>query len=165
MENHQKKTAYDRILEIVAIAALLGSFYPLLFYNTIDPNALFPIHYNFAGEPDNWGGRSSLWVMPLIGLAFYIGMSILQKYPKIYNYPRKVTKKNANYLYRMGVQLIRHLKACFLLILAYSNIDMYIEAIGKNSNIAPIVYAVLIAVMFLPIVIYTVKMRRYKPKI
>jgi hypothetical protein len=163
MENHQKKTAYDKILEIVAIVALLGSFCPLMLYNTINPDAIFPVHYNFSGV-DRWGGRSSLWIIPLIGLASYIGLSIIQKYPKIYNYPCKVTKQNANYLYRLGVQLMRHVKVCFMIILAYANNDMYLGAI-KGISPTPIVYIILMAGMFIPVIIYTIKMTRYKSKL
>jgi len=162
MENHRKKTTYDKILEIVAVAALLVSFCPLLLYHTIHPDDVFPTHYNIAGEIDGWGGRSSLWLIPLIGLAFYIGLSILQKYPKIYNYPCKVTEQNANYLYRMGVQLMRHVKACFMIILAYANNDMYMGAINKNSGPIGILYAILMAGMFVPVIIYAIKMVRYK---
>jgi len=115
MENHQKKPVYvyNKMLEIIAVVMLLGIFYPLLFYNTIDRNVLIPVHYNFFGEVDRWGGRFALWFLPLIGLAFYIGFSILQKYPKTSNYPSKVTEQNARYLHRMGVQLIRHIKVFF----------------------------------------------------
>jgi len=164
METYKKKTTYDKILEIVAIAALLGSFCPLLFYNTIATDAVFPIHYNIDGEVDGWGGRSNLWSMPLIALAFYIGLSILQKYPKIYNYPCKVTAKNADYLYRMGVQLMRHIKVCVIIIFAYASNDMYIGAINKSSKPMPIVYAIVMAGMFVPVIIYVIKMIRYKPK-
>ncbi|MCL2510617.1 MAG: DUF1648 domain-containing protein [Bacteroidales bacterium] len=99
MKNHQSKTTYDKIVEVVAVAALLCAFYPLLFYNSIDSNALFPTHYNFAGEVDGWGDRTSLWIMPLIALVFYVGLSIVQKYPKIMNYPCKITEQNVDYHY------------------------------------------------------------------
>ena len=163
MKDHQKKTIYDKILEVVAAAALLWAFYPLFFYNNIDSNAVFPTHYNIAGEVDGWGDRSSLLIMPLITLVLYIGFSILQKYPKIYNYPCKVTEQNANYLYRMGVQLMRHVKVYITILFAYSSNDMYSGAISEsNRPMLPILYIILMAGMFLPVIIYTVKMKRYK---
>jgi hypothetical protein len=164
MKNNIKKTTYDILLEIVAIAALLGSFYPLLFYNTIDSDVLIPVHYNFLGEADSWGGRSALWHMPLLGLTLYIGLSILQKYPEIYNYPCKVTKKNVNYIYRMGVRLVMHFKVLGLLLLAYINNSSYAAVIGKNfgqSNYVIIFF--IMGLLFLG-VFFIFKMIFYKPK-
>jgi hypothetical protein len=164
MEDNQKKTTYDKVLEVVAIAALLWAFYPLLFYSSIDSNASFPTHYNLAGEVDGWGGRSSLWNLPLIGLVFYIGLSILQKYPGIYNFPCEVTEKNVNYLYRMGVQLIRSVKVLLICIFAYGSNDIYAGATGKAFAHSSLVVVLFVIGLFLLIVIYTVKMVRYNPK-
>jgi hypothetical protein len=165
MENHRKKTAYDKILEVVAIALLLGSFYPLLFYNSIDSNTLVPIHGNFFGEVDRWGDRSNLWIIPLIGLGLYILMSISQKYPTIINYPCKITEKNANYIYRMGVQLVRHIKVFITLTFTYISNIFYRMAIGKDAKLNMFIVYMLFAGIFLLVIIYTIKMRRYKPNL
>jgi len=163
MKNCQKRTTYDKILEVVVIAVLLWAFCPLLFYNSIDSNAVFPTHYNIAGEVDGWGGRSFLWILPLIGLALYIGLSIAQKYPRILNYPRQVTEQNADYLHKMGVQLIRHIKVIFVFILAYGCNDMYAGAMGKAFSHSGFVVILSIAGMFLIITIFCIKMIRYNP--
>ena len=165
MENHQKRTTYDKILEIAAIVALLGACYPLLFYGTIDSNTLIPIHYNFAGEVDRWGDRSVLWIFPPIALLFYIGLSMLQKYPHTYNYPSKVTKENADYLYKMGVQLMRHIKVLTIFILAYLNNNTYTVAIGRGTGPNEYILYALIAGILLLVIIYSIKMVLYKPKI
>jgi len=162
MENHRKKTTYDKILEIVAIVALLAGFYPLLYYSSIDSNALFPTHYRFFGEIDGWGGRSTLWTMALIGLTFYVGLSVLQKFPKIYNYPCKVTEQNADYLYRLGVQLVRQVKVLCVFIMAYANNSIYRVVIGKDTGPDDFIVSMFILLMLSLLTIYIIKMMRYK---
>jgi len=165
MENYLKKTTYDKILEVVAIAALLVGFYPLLYYSSIDSNAVLPTHYNIIGEIDGWGNRSALWTMALIGLTFYIGLSVLQKYPQIYNYPCKVTEQNAHYLYRLGVQLIRQMKVLLVLIFSYANNSIYRVAIGKTIGPDGFVVSVFLLLMLSLLTIYIVKMMQYKSKV
>jgi len=161
MESYKHKTTYDKILEVVAIAALLWAFYPLLFYCNTDSEALFSTHFNLSGEADGWGGRSILWIIPPIALLFYIGLSIVQKFPKIYNYPCEVTEQNADYLYRMGVQLVRHIKVSVVLAFAYINNDMYAVVIGRCSSPNLFIIGIFIGIILLPIIIYIRRMSRY----
>jgi len=164
MENYKKKTTYDKIVEIVALAALVWAFCPPLF-NSIDSDAILPVHFNLVGEVDGWGDSSVLWIIPPIALLLYIGLSILQKFPKVYNYPCEVTEENANYLYRMGVQLIRHIKVSIVLTFAYINYDIYAVAIGRCASPNLFIIGMLIGITLLPIIICFSKMSRYKPKL
>ena len=164
MENYKKKTKYEKILEAISIVALFCSSYPLLFYSKLESSVLIPVHYDIYGVVDRWGPRHSLWILQLIPLILYFGLSILQQYPKIYNYPCKVTEQNANYLYRMGVQLIRHVKVFVILSFAYISNVTYAIAIGKATNLNMLVLILFFTGMFLSLIIYPIKMIRYKPK-
>ena len=170
MEKYLKKTIYDKILEVAAIAALLWMFYPLLFYSNIDSNALIPIHYNFFGEVDGWGGRPTLWITPLIGLALYIGLSIfqiglsiLQKHLQKCHDPGKTTAKKANYLRmgmrlgRMGWQFVSQEKLLSILLFAYVSNNIYSVAIGTTTELNIFILYILIAGMFVVDIIYTIK--------
>jgi len=164
MKDYQSKTTYDKIVEVAAIAALLWAFCPLFFYNSVDNNTLVPVHYNLSGEVDGWSDRTSLWVLPSIALLFYVGLSMLQRCPYMYNYPCEVTKENADHLYRMGVQLVRHVKVLFILIFAHINNASYAIAIGKSVGLNLAINISLLAAIFLTLIIYVIKMLRYKPK-
>jgi len=164
MESYKKKTTYDKILEVVAIAALVWAFYPPIF-NSIDSDAIIPVHFNLAGEVDGWGDSSVLWIMPPIALLLYIGLSIAQKHPKICNYPCRITEQNADYLYKMGVQLIRHIKVSVVLMFAFVSNDIYAVAIGKSSSPNLFIIGIFTGIItLLPIIIYIRKMCRYKPE-
>jgi hypothetical protein len=170
MKNHQKKNIYDKILEVVAVAALLWAFYPLFFYSSIDSNASIPIHFNFAGEADGWGGRSVLWITPLIGLALYIGLSIFQIGLSIFqkqlqkcNNSFKVTERKAHYL-RMGMRLVKmgwqyvcQEKVLCILMFAYISNNIYNVAIGKAIGPNMLSVYILTVGMILLQIIYTIK--------
>lgn len=103
-----KKSIYDWVIETLTTLCLLWSFYPFCFYSKF--TGPVPIHYNALGQVDIWGNRSFFWLLPLLSLTFYIGISISEKYYSKFNYPIKVTEKNANSLYKLALGLLRHMK-------------------------------------------------------
>jgi hypothetical protein len=49
------------------------------------PNHM-PVHFNLKGEPDRWGEKWVFWIPIIIGMFLWGGLSLLEKYPHIYNY-------------------------------------------------------------------------------
>src|SRR5690625_7494445 len=45
-----------------------------------------PAHYNALGEVDRWGSKWEMLILPIIATVLWIGMTILEKYPHVYNY-------------------------------------------------------------------------------
>lgn len=90
----------------VAITAYVLWQYPSL------PEVV-PTHFDFRGEPDDFGGRSSvLWLAGIMtGLAVLIAW--LSTKPHILNYPGDVTEKNAQAVYREGERLMVWLLVAF----------------------------------------------------
>ncbi len=160
--NSFKKGNYNRILEIVALIGLILSLTPLLFFNKIDKNVSIPIHYNLYGEIDDWGSRSFLWIIPIIAIAFYIILSLGEKFHKKLNYPIKITKNNAEEVYRIAIQLIRTLKALFLVILAYINNISLAYAYGYNCYFNKFIMPFFIIILLGVVILYYIKIIKYK---
>lgn len=36
-----------------------------------------PIHFGFRGEPDGWGRRAMIWLLPAVGFAIYLGLTLI----------------------------------------------------------------------------------------
>lgn len=87
------------LLGIVALTAYVLWRYPSL------PDVV-PTHFDFTGQPDDFGNRSSLlW---LAGGALGMGALIawLSGKPNVLNYPGEVTEANAQRLYREGERMM-----------------------------------------------------------
>lgn len=70
-------TAYHKIVKMLSLAVLAGTFLSLLvFWNQI-PDQI-PGHFNGAGEIDRWGSKAEIWVCPVIAL-FYMYQSVRWK--------------------------------------------------------------------------------------
>lgn len=108
----------DYALEIVAamsLVALLG----LVMVHYADLPEQIPTHFGADGRPDGFGSKNSLWLLPVLGLFIYAMMTFINQKPHVFNYTVKITPENAPYQYRMGVRLIRFLKATILILFAY----------------------------------------------
>ncbi|MEP7165982.1 MAG: DUF1648 domain-containing protein [Ferruginibacter sp.] len=54
-----------------------------------------PIHFNASGNIDNYGNKLSIFLLPAIISIVFVGLTILNKYPHIFNYIHKITAENA----------------------------------------------------------------------
>lgn len=124
---------YYGVIEILSLLCLIWAFYPLFFLNNLGDANSVPIHYNFQGQVDGWGDRSSLWTQPIIALVIYLVFSILVRYPQKLNYPIKVTKGNSKVLYKLIINMLRHIKLICLILLAYVNNISFRIAIEKGA--------------------------------
>lgn len=162
MDNPSKYTRHDWVVEILTLSGLVATLLPLLFYQRIGEGNLIPIHYNLAGEVDGWSDRSFLWHLPLIAIAFYLGLTLLERFYKKFCFPIRVTENNSSALYRLGVRLLRHIKLLFILIFAYLNNSSLAIALGKENGMHNYIMTVLIALPFGTLVLYYFKMCMYK---
>ncbi|HJC60296.1 MAG TPA: DUF1648 domain-containing protein [Candidatus Dietzia intestinigallinarum] len=96
------------VTQVLRIASLLGivalTAYVLVRYPSL-PDVV-PTHFDFRGEPDAFGSRSSLlW---LVGVMTGLGALVawLSTKPNLFNYPGEITEANAQRLYREGERMM-----------------------------------------------------------
>jgi len=106
------------LIEIANLAILVLTWvYISLSYSEL--NSEIPVHFNASGEADRYGDKRSIFLLPLISTMLFIGLSVLNKYPHIFNYPTEITKENAKRQYRNATNLIRILNLIIGFIFAY----------------------------------------------
>ncbi|MDP4172097.1 MAG: DUF1648 domain-containing protein [Bacillota bacterium] len=92
-----------------------------------------PTHFNAAGQVDGWDGKSSIWMVPIIGLVLFVMLSILERFPHIFNYPFMVTKENAPKLYLEARRLLVILNLEIILFFALVSWGIVQAAFGHDS--------------------------------
>jgi hypothetical protein len=102
---HIPRTRTEIALEVVGLAAMAALVvFALRAWSTLPQSV--PVHFGVNGQVDAWGGRDSLLALLGLSVAFYAGLSVLERFPHVYNYPVPVTTANAARLYVLGRQLI-----------------------------------------------------------
>ena len=126
--------ASDYIMEIIgAIFLILMISWPLYFFQEL-PDTI-PRHFNAAGEPDGFSQKNTLWTLPSIGLAMYVGMLILNRYPHSFNYPGEITEENAERQYRAATKLIRAINVLIAASFFYIGYSIIQTALNKQVGL------------------------------
>ncbi len=84
---------------VLAAGILLPMTYPGL------PETV-PTHFGVGGQPDGWGPKSSIFVVFGVLAVMMVGISVLSRFPRVFNDSVAVTEGNAQRVYRAGERLM-----------------------------------------------------------
>jgi len=154
-------TKVDRMLEVLCIIMLI-----LLWIATIAgfsklPDQI-PTHFNAAGQADDYSNKRSIFTLPIIATIIYSGMTIINRYPHLYNYPATVTVENARRLYTFTTRLIRILKLTVVVIFSGIVLLTYKSVFTQGDGLGTWFLPVALTLMFVPTIIYLLKSRTRK---
>ena len=151
----------EKITELIILLIVIGMIvYTFLTFSKLPKTV--PTHIGVTGQVDGYGNKGTLLAMPIIGLVFYIGLSVLQRFPNIFNFPIEVTENNAEALYSLGIKLIRCLKLFVVLIFAVESFTFTQLALGKEFTAGIAFLTFLIVLMIVMLIYYIVKMTRQR---
>ena len=114
-------------------------------------------HYNIMGKVDGWGDKSSILLLYAVCLVMYIGLTILERYPQLYNYPVQITEENIIKQYVLARSLITTLKFSMVIIFAMiiaSSLKDQIENV--RFIMGNYFIAFVLGITFVPIIVYFV---------
>jgi uncharacterized membrane protein len=108
-------TTFDKTLETLGWTSILVIWVLVIINYTNLPDTI-PTHYNGAGQADRFGRKGNILTLPLIATVLFIGLTILNKFPHVFNYPTNLTADNALKQYTNATRLIRYLKLIIVII-------------------------------------------------
>ena len=131
-----ERSRTDVVLEVLAFAGVLFLIaMPAYYYSRLP--ASIPHHFNLKGEADGWGSKNVLLLTPLIGLLLYAGVTVLQRFPHIFNYPWQITEANARRQYSISRQMMSAAKLNIVSIDSYITWGMIGTAMGTQKGLSP----------------------------
>lgn len=119
--------------------------------------SVIPTHFDFIGNADGFGDRLSVFAIPAVALLLFAGLTVLQKYPHVFNYPCEVREDNARYLYKNGRLLLSYMKAEMVLIFAFLEYTTVSEAMGNRIPMLMPLLA-LLGVLLATLVVFVFRM-------
>ena len=113
-----KKSRYNIFVEVVCLVLLVGVvLYLVVNWNTI-PDKI-PGHYNAAGEIDRVGDKAELVMLPIVGWLMYLGLTIIEHFPQIWNTGVTVTEENRERVYRIAKNMLSTVKLIMVVNFVY----------------------------------------------
>lgn len=152
------KIAMDRMdvmmeaLGVVAVLLLLT--YPGYHYGDLPD--IIPTHFNRSGAPDAFSAKRSIWALPVIGLSTYFSMLILTRFPHKFNFPKKITKENAERQYRLAVKMMRTINLVVIIVFCYLTYQTVEISLGNAQGLGNGFTITFLIGIFTPIVAYVV---------
>ncbi|MEJ7680836.1 MAG: DUF1648 domain-containing protein [Segetibacter sp.] len=139
----------DKLIEFLGWLTLL-LLVGLTLYSYSNLPDTIPIHFNGSGQVDNYGSKSTIISLPVIGTVLFIGLTMLNKYPHIFNYPVNITADNAFKQYTTATRIIRCLKFSIALIFTSIVFMTYTTATGKTSGLGTWFLPLTLGLIFIP---------------
>jgi uncharacterized membrane protein len=132
------RTPLDHILEITAALGIIFAFYLIWRCWVVLPQRI-PTHFNFTGQPDSWGSKGTLLILPMISLALFTVFAIIGRFPRAYNYPFAITPANAARQYGLARSLLGWMNFEIVWFFAFLEWKIIRITLGQASGLGPIV--------------------------
>ena len=149
-------TPSDKLVEVLGWLILLALWGLTISHYSSLPDTI-PTHFNGAGEADGFGSKASIIGLPVIETLLFFGLTVLNRYPHIFNYPTAITEDNALRLYTLATRMLRYLK--LVLVLVFGGIEfMTIQnATGKEAGLGAWFLPLTLVLVFLPLIYFVFK--------
>jgi uncharacterized membrane protein len=121
----------ENVVDGLTAIVVLASFGVALWYWPALP-ARVPMHFNAAGKVDGWGPKSTVWLVPAVGVVMAVFLTVLSRFPHTFNYPCAITPENAERQYRMARLLLGIVKLTAVVIFCTLELAVCSAASGQN---------------------------------
>ncbi len=150
-----ERLRFEYALEIVALIGLIYGLYQMAVSYPSLPDQL-PSHYGASGKPDDTGPKSLLFLLAGVSLAIYVTFTLLVRFPWHFNYPWKITEKNAAAQYRIASALLTTLKTIIVWMITWIIIGTINIGLGTAANLPEAGLYAFLALTALTVIFYFV---------
>lgn len=149
-------TQTDKTIEIIAWLLIFAvCFLTVINYQSLPD--IIPTHYNGAGMADGFGDKWLILTLPLVATVLFVGLTIFNKFPHIFNYPTEITADNALRQYTNATRLIRYLKVIIAVIFGLISYQTIRNANGQIEGLGTWVLPFTLVLIFVPIIYFLIK--------
>ncbi len=122
-----------------------------------------PTHFNVRGQVDGWGTKQSVWLLPAVSVLMFGLFQLSLRFPKLINYPVRITPENAQRQYDLARTFLRVLRTSVLVLFFLIQWITLQTALGRPSLIAA-TFGMMIStfLVMIPLAVYLVLAFRRK---
>ena len=154
-------SGFDKMIELAGWGCLILLWIITIFSYARLPE-IIPTHFDASGQADDEGSKMVLFFLPVIGTLLFVVLTILNRYPHIFNYPVAITADNAQKQYSNAVRMIKILKLSIVVTFTILVLLISGAASSGNGSLGIWFLPVVLALVFVPIAFFLYK--AYKEK-
>ena len=142
----------DKNLELLSKLFLI-IIWGLTLYTFLKLPTTIPTHFNASGQPDSYGNKTTLLILPALATIIYFGLTQLNKYPHIFNYMTKINEDNAEKQYTIATRMLRFLKLAVLILFSWIILFTYLTTIGVTNGLGFWFLPLMEGLLLIPVII------------
>ena len=81
------------IINVICVLQIIGIVIYLLVAWSSIPDQI-PGHFNASGEVNRWDSKSTLFIVPIISFVIFTTMTVIERFPHLWNTGVRVTEEN-----------------------------------------------------------------------
>lgn len=146
----------DRFIEAIGWAFLAILWVVTLsFYDKLPE--IIPTHFDALGQPNQHGSKLSIMFLPVIGTLVFLGLTVLNMYPHIFNLPVKINESNAYRQYTNATRMLRIIKISITIV--FSLVVYMIIVAAKEGAAKSNIWAlpIILGIIIIPIIYFLIK--------
>lgn len=146
----------DKTFEIIGWLLVI-SVWGLTITNYANLPETIPTHFNGVGQANEFAGKATILTLPLIATFLYVGLTILNKFPHIFNYPTNISQENALEQYTNATRMIRYLKLIIVAIFGLITFKTIQNANGQADGLGFWFSPMTLGLIFIPLIFFVIK--------
>ncbi len=157
MNRAQRTRIYWWISMILPAVIFLGTaIYLALIWK--DLPAKIPTNFDFAGEPNGWSGKASLWVLLGVGFFVYLSLAVAAFFPQSWSTGVRVTEANRERVYRLAGELLGDIRLMFAVLFSY----LTVQSTRPAPRLGWPMTVLILALIFVPLLRYFLRLLVFK---
>ncbi len=142
--------------ELAAAIAILVSVLIIVQFWAVLPDRI-PVHFGFSGQPDAWGDKFMIWLLPAVAAFIFAVLTAVSRYPHTFNYSVRITEENARRQYLLARSLLVWLKTEICWLFAFVVRQQIIVALGSTQRFSMEFVLGMIVLIFGTVAVYLLK--------
>ncbi len=143
----------DILPELIGWVFLLVTWVISIYGLIILPDQI-ALHFDLSGNVTRYGDKDTILFLPLITTVLLVGLTILNRYPHIFNYPYPITPMNAERQYRAATRLLRWLKVLIAALFLFISVAIFRTSFSDESHMPSWFFMFILILFFFPVIVY-----------
>lgn len=144
--------ATDKFIEISTLIMLALLWAAGLYaFATLPPT--IPTHFNGSGEPDDWGHKSTILILPVLATVIYFTLSGIGNRPQLFRHLSQAAQTGAEDRSIATGRMMRFLKLAIIVVFLLIVVLTYLTATGKTDGLGKWFLPLVIVLILTPIIL------------
>jgi len=147
------RTNLEKALEIAYVIGILAMLFAIVMYWAALPDQI-PTRFGARGIPVAWSDKVALIRQLFVVVLISAGLTVLSRYPHLFNYPWRITEQNIRAQYLLARTLLNWIKVELVWLFGFTEWESIQVALGREQSLRIEYLWAYIAIIFGTIAIY-----------